>query len=342
VDLDGWLTKEGRFRKSWKRRWFVLRGLELSYYDDHAAAGAGAKPKGALRLGTGTKCEPVSGRKDVTHCLAVLSADRKLLVQADTANVARAWCLELNRKAACADYIRKVNAVRGQLDRRVLRFFVERASASLELAGGVTIEAAVAVEPALRYHDTLKDLRVTGTDLGDLVCSVLAPALEQNGTVERLDLSRSGITDDGARALAKAIAAGAPALAEVDLTGNDIGEAGCVAIAEAVASRGANCAAFRALGLGGNKGGDPIGTALAATLALSEITVIDLQGNGVGDAGCTALAEAIAQHSRITLCDLSDGCVGDVGAQALARSLAAPGSVHAPTALQFFFFFFSF
>ena len=32
VDKEGWLVKEGRFRKNWKKRWFVLSSNTLSYY----------------------------------------------------------------------------------------------------------------------------------------------------------------------------------------------------------------------------------------------------------------------------------------------------------------------
>jgi hypothetical protein len=30
----GWLKKKGQLNQSWKRRWFVLKGHALFYYDD--------------------------------------------------------------------------------------------------------------------------------------------------------------------------------------------------------------------------------------------------------------------------------------------------------------------
>ena len=32
-DHSGWLSKKGKLNKSWKRRWFVLQGARLAYYD---------------------------------------------------------------------------------------------------------------------------------------------------------------------------------------------------------------------------------------------------------------------------------------------------------------------
>ena len=40
ADHTGWLQKAGHFQKDFKRRFFILRGTKLAYYEDRAAASA--------------------------------------------------------------------------------------------------------------------------------------------------------------------------------------------------------------------------------------------------------------------------------------------------------------
>ena len=49
VDLTGWLQKAGHFNKDFKRRFFILRGSKLAYYEDRAAANRG-KSKGEVTV----------------------------------------------------------------------------------------------------------------------------------------------------------------------------------------------------------------------------------------------------------------------------------------------------
>jgi hypothetical protein len=56
---QGWLWKQGHVRKNWKRRWFILRGFELSYAKKAPAASladsaAAAAPSASLAVNAGT------------------------------------------------------------------------------------------------------------------------------------------------------------------------------------------------------------------------------------------------------------------------------------------------
>lgn len=48
VDHTGWLQKAGHINRDFKRRFFILRGTRLSYYEDRAAAARGGKPRGEV------------------------------------------------------------------------------------------------------------------------------------------------------------------------------------------------------------------------------------------------------------------------------------------------------
>jgi len=46
IEMQGYLTKQGKVVKNWKRRWFVLRNTRLYYYKSSVAR----KPKGKILL----------------------------------------------------------------------------------------------------------------------------------------------------------------------------------------------------------------------------------------------------------------------------------------------------
>ncbi len=51
----GWMVKEGQMNKSWKKRWFVLIGQELQYFEDQNEL----HQKGLLKLGSDTQVLPM-------------------------------------------------------------------------------------------------------------------------------------------------------------------------------------------------------------------------------------------------------------------------------------------
>ncbi len=55
----GWMVKEGQMNKSWKKRWFVLLGQELQYFEDQSEE----HQKGVLKLGSDTQVLPMQRPK---------------------------------------------------------------------------------------------------------------------------------------------------------------------------------------------------------------------------------------------------------------------------------------
>lgn len=90
---QGWLRKEGGWIKSWRDRYFVLRGGALSYYADEAAG----VPKGSIHLGdciAVRACQPdeVPGR---LFCIKLLFPTRTYILQAPSQTAMEEWVLAL-------------------------------------------------------------------------------------------------------------------------------------------------------------------------------------------------------------------------------------------------------
>ena len=94
----GWLEKEGGWRKSWKRRFFVLTGASLSYYAEDRP---GAAPKGTIDLDDVVRCvdhEPAAGDKSgkAFNTFAVETLQRTYFVRAATHGERHAWVQAIN------------------------------------------------------------------------------------------------------------------------------------------------------------------------------------------------------------------------------------------------------
>ena len=182
---------------------------------------------------------------------------------------------------------------------------------------------SVASAPGERLHYTCRGL---------LDCDITAlcalAVLQPNGLdgLVSINLAHNIIGDDGAVALGKALASGAPTLRKLALHENRIGDTGAAAIARAMCPDGAPN--VQTLRIEFNRIGDKGMIALAASWLedggqhLSEVYAA---GNEITSDGLTALADALhaAPLLRTLALDSSVGGnrVGDDGARALCRAL---------------------
>ncbi|XP_061358506.1 pleckstrin homology domain-containing protein 1-like [Gastrolobium bilobum] len=64
-ERSGWLTKQGDYIKTWRRRWFVLKQGKLFWFKDPAdAATSSATPRGVISV---ANCLTVKGAEDLLH-----------------------------------------------------------------------------------------------------------------------------------------------------------------------------------------------------------------------------------------------------------------------------------
>ncbi|KAG8934759.1 hypothetical protein FRC01_000440 [Tulasnella sp. 417] len=92
---DGYLYKKGERRKTWKKRWFVLRQTQLSYYKTN-------KEYKLLRLLplSEVHCVTPVTLKRHDHAFGIVTPARTYYVQADSAAEADSWVRALNEAKA--------------------------------------------------------------------------------------------------------------------------------------------------------------------------------------------------------------------------------------------------
>ncbi|PIA59350.1 hypothetical protein AQUCO_00400321v1 [Aquilegia coerulea] len=62
-ERTGWLTKQGEYIKTWRRRWFVLKQGKLFWFKE-SQVNRSSKPRGVIPVGT---CLTVKGAEDVLN-----------------------------------------------------------------------------------------------------------------------------------------------------------------------------------------------------------------------------------------------------------------------------------
>ena len=141
--------------------------------------------------------------------------------------------------------------------------------------------------------------------------------LIQNNEITSLDLRGNQIGDHGAEALADALKANT-SITSLSLCWNLIGNHGAETLADALKAN----TSITSLNLSFNKISDHGATALADALKdNTSITSLNLMGNQIGDHGAEALADPLKANTSITSLDLAGNQIGDHGATALADAL---------------------
>lgn len=92
--MEGWLYKRGQIRRTWQRRWVVLRHRRLVYYRQAAGEATGSIALSQCTHLGAVRPEEVEGRP---HVLAVRTPDRTWLLQASDGEEAARWLRTVGR-----------------------------------------------------------------------------------------------------------------------------------------------------------------------------------------------------------------------------------------------------
>ena len=196
------------------------------------------------------------------------------------------------------------------------------ACARLHVAGRLRGESLTLLGSTLLGGARLHRLELAFADIGDASIAVLAPGVAACGLRE-LCLRGNSLTAVGATVLARAMADPKCRLERLVLGSNNIGDAGATALAALLRDN----TTLSALDLSGNGITAPGAVCLAASLTRNRtLTHINLDFNAVAPTGAAALAAALP-HSGLVSLDLEWNGIKDAGATTMAFALhATPAS----------------
>lgn len=345
VYKTGWLIKEGRIHKNWKKRWFVLQGSKLSYF-----TAKNRKLKGTLDLETcivKTLERPAEKEKDSTRektktVLELVTEGRRLYFLAESNSDTIEWYKAIQNKIAAIQYVRKSKALKIAPHARVSAFLNSPDSTHLNFSmEPIRIEAVVALSQLLANHPTIHTIEITHASMDSLCFSILCKALHNASSLRVLDVSYNDITDvsdlpamlhanrslqclalhhnpvgdEGVAKMVRAIEEDSLPLEVCSFEATGCTEEGALAIATHLGS----CRSLGVLALSHNRVG-AIGAAAIGKMLFegqSSIVTVDLSFNQLGNDGCIALCER--GLGTVRTLDLSHNEIGFTGAHALTK-----------------------
>jgi Ran GTPase-activating protein (RanGAP) involved in mRNA processing and transport len=194
----------------------------------------------------------------------------------------------------------------------------------LDLHGNhIRIPGVRSIAAMLRLNNTLTSLNLSHNCFDFPGVSALAESLSSNQTLRHLFLCNSSIADQGAIKISEHIPA-CRSLTELDLSHNCIGSSGASALADAISNR-AKPTNLRSLNLSHNFISEQGAVSLSLALVNKQV-IVPLEGNPIGPHGTDLSVGNFALCSRTdapTVFSFAACKAGDAGCSAVARALAA-------------------
>ena len=161
-------------------------------------------------------------------------------------------------------------------------------------------------------------LTIDSCMISDEEANVLATALTDNTTLEKLYLHQNNIGDEGAKAIAQVLETNKTLKLKIlGLNKNNIGDEGAKAIAQVLETN----TIFDSLYLNENNIGDEGAKAIARVLKTETLITLCLNENIIGDEGAKAIAHELERNTTLRYLQLSKNNIGMEGATALVTAL---------------------
>eukprot|EP00041_Stephanoeca_diplocostata_P038425 m.1515580 g.1515580 ORF g.1515580 m.1515580 type:complete len:189 (+) comp25217_c0_seq22:732-1298(+) len=154
--------------------------------------------------------------------------------------------------------------------------------------------------------------------------AALGEGLRYNNTLRVVRLARCRINDEGAEALAMALVEENTSVQELDMSSNGFGSDAMQAFAWAIDGKNLVSLTLRSCDLRH----DDVPVLLGALPANSTLRELDLRFNKIGDKGASHLADLLRENDGLTHIDLRNNKIGhEIGYTALALALTENTSV---------------
>ena len=198
---------------------------------------------------------------------------------------------------------------------------------------GIRAIGARHVADALRCSKVVRAATLSGNAIGDTGGHDVAVAVRDSKALTSLALARCGLQSASGRYLGEALATAGAAITRLDLADNELGEEGAKALAGALAGVLARDASrLTVLDFGSNRIGDAGGAAFAAVIgAGGSLTSLSLRLNGIAGSA-EALAAAAKRNTALLSLDFALNSVSYKAYAALTAALAANNERHRATA----------
>jgi Ran GTPase-activating protein (RanGAP) involved in mRNA processing and transport len=207
---------------------------------------------------------------------------------------------------------------------------VNHSLVSLDVSGNaaVSLAACAALGRSLALNTRLERIvcrvaRIGAPQMSALVDGMLKCGVRRNRSLRGLNLAGNDLGAEGAEALARLLCNDRVDLECIDLSGNEVGDAGMLHLSKGLEY---NTRLLR-LRLCNNSigpvGAARLGQALACCQTTSMLEMLDLSGNMLSDEGVIRLCEGLRNNRHLKKLSLANNAVGPQGAGALVGLLTA-------------------
>mmetsp|Transcript_23549 Transcript_23549/g.35238 ORF Transcript_23549/g.35238 Transcript_23549/m.35238 type:complete len:578 (-) Transcript_23549:133-1866(-) len=320
--------------RHWKTRYFVLTGRFVEVYKSDKLPASKIKPNQVFDLADATVTEMRQHPGYDRPCMKLTATKKNQVAMfyCNTKNDNLAWRSGIsNRRLQCM-YENQCAQLRSAPSSNIINFLSRwrfaSAPVTLDMSGkNLDVLAAGIIQRCLSdpSHPSIPiaTLNLAGCNINDMKMNDVCVGLFKNTTVQIIDLSKTSMTPNMSRSLAKAIETNyknGGALKTLKLNECKFESKASECLVEGLCKSGLSSVSLKGCHLD-SKVAVAIASGLKAEDQMKTLTNLDLSGNVLDDEGAKELADALIRNSILKVLNLNGNEIGDEGGEALAKAL---------------------